>query len=87
MFGFVQDKKLKIDEACSTAQEFTKLYYEFIDKKRSVSSVLPFYVFILLTSYPLVTVEALHGHSYIDLEWNVCCRKYRNPEVSREATN
>lgn len=29
-----QDLKSKIDQACRTAEEFTKLYYEFVDKRR-----------------------------------------------------
>jgi NTF2-related export protein 1/2 len=33
----LQDKRVLIDEACSTAQEFTKLYYECLDKKRNVT--------------------------------------------------
>ncbi|XP_034943147.1 NTF2-related export protein [Chelonus insularis] len=29
-----QDLKLKIDQACRTAEEFTKLFYETLDKRR-----------------------------------------------------
>lgn len=29
--------RVKIDTACTTAEEFTKLYYESVDKKRHVS--------------------------------------------------
>lgn len=29
-----QDLKTKIDQACRTAEEFTKLYYESVDKRR-----------------------------------------------------
>merc|ERR1712071_656841 len=36
----VVDKKVLLDQANSTALEFTKLYYEFIDKKRNVLSKL-----------------------------------------------
>ncbi|KZC15114.1 PREDICTED: NTF2-related export protein [Dufourea novaeangliae] len=35
-----QDLKSKIDEACRTAEEFTKLYYESIDKRRYLISRL-----------------------------------------------
>lgn len=37
MFHF-QDLKAKIDQACRTAEEFTKLYYEYLDKRRYVSN-------------------------------------------------
>ncbi|KAK4008260.1 NTF2-related export protein 1 [Daphnia magna] len=30
------DKRVLIDEACSTALEFTKLYYDCLDKKRNL---------------------------------------------------
>jgi len=30
--------KAKIDQACRTAEEFTKLYYEYLDKRRYVSN-------------------------------------------------
>jgi NTF2-related export protein 1/2 len=30
--------KTKIDMACHTAEEFTKLYYESVDKRRHVST-------------------------------------------------
>ncbi|XP_015520500.1 NTF2-related export protein [Neodiprion pinetum] len=35
-----QDIKSKIDEACRTAEEFTKLYYKAIDKQRYMISKL-----------------------------------------------
>lgn len=35
-----QDLKSKIDEACRTAEEFTKLYYENLDKRRYLMSRL-----------------------------------------------
>ncbi|XP_046651063.1 NTF2-related export protein 1-like [Daphnia pulicaria] len=38
--AIVVDKRVLIDEACSTAQEFTKLYYECLDKKRNLVSRL-----------------------------------------------
>ncbi|EFX71857.1 hypothetical protein DAPPUDRAFT_308659 [Daphnia pulex] len=38
--AIVVDKRVVIDEACSTAQEFTKLYYECLDKKRNLVSRL-----------------------------------------------
>lgn len=31
-----KDKQVFFEEACSTAEEFTKLYYECMDKKRNV---------------------------------------------------
>lgn len=31
------DFRSKVDESCRTAEEFTKLYYESVDKKRHVS--------------------------------------------------
>ncbi|XP_070151755.1 NTF2-related export protein isoform X1 [Polyergus mexicanus] len=33
-----QDLKAKIDQACRTAEEFTKLYYEYLDKRRYLIS-------------------------------------------------
>lgn len=33
-----QDLKNKIDQACHTAEEFTKLYYESVDKRRHLMS-------------------------------------------------
>ncbi|XP_012531169.1 NTF2-related export protein [Monomorium pharaonis] len=33
-----QDLKSKIDQACRTAEEFTKLYYEYLDKRRYLIS-------------------------------------------------
>ncbi|XP_024874302.1 NTF2-related export protein-like [Temnothorax curvispinosus] len=33
-----QDLKAKIDQACRTAEEFTKLYYESLDKRRYLIS-------------------------------------------------
>ncbi|PSN33876.1 hypothetical protein C0J52_19420 [Blattella germanica] len=33
-----QDMKTKIDQACHTAEEFTKLYYESVDKRRHLMS-------------------------------------------------
>ncbi|XP_020297625.1 NTF2-related export protein-like [Pseudomyrmex gracilis] len=33
-----QDLKAKIDQACRTAEEFTKLYYETLDKRRYLIS-------------------------------------------------
>ncbi|XP_020296190.1 NTF2-related export protein-like [Pseudomyrmex gracilis] len=33
-----QDLKAKIDQACQTAEEFTKLYYETLDKRRYLIS-------------------------------------------------
>ncbi|XP_014608528.1 PREDICTED: NTF2-related export protein isoform X1 [Polistes canadensis] len=38
--GGQQDLKSKIDEACRTAEEFTKLYYENLDKRRYLMSRL-----------------------------------------------
>ncbi|KAF7405121.1 NTF2-related export protein isoform X1 [Vespula maculifrons] len=35
-----QDLKSKIDQACRTAEEFTKLYYESLDKRRYLISRL-----------------------------------------------
>ncbi|XP_011166085.1 NTF2-related export protein [Solenopsis invicta] len=35
-----QDLKSKIDQACRTAEEFTKLYYESLDKRRHLISRL-----------------------------------------------
>lgn len=35
-----QNLKNKIDLACRTAEEFTKLYYDTIDKRRHVSRLL-----------------------------------------------
>ncbi|XP_060822581.1 NTF2-related export protein [Bombus pascuorum] len=35
-----QDWKAKIDQACRTAEEFTKLYYESVDKRRYLISRL-----------------------------------------------
>ncbi|KAG7199901.1 hypothetical protein KM043_014346 [Ampulex compressa] len=35
-----QDLKAKIDQACCTAEEFTKLYYETLDKRRYLISRL-----------------------------------------------
>ncbi|XP_043518090.1 NTF2-related export protein isoform X2 [Frieseomelitta varia] len=35
-----QDLKTKIDQACRTAEEFTKLYYESLDKRRYLISRL-----------------------------------------------
>lgn len=37
---FQIDIKEKIDQACRTAEEFTKLYYDSVDKKRYVSFCL-----------------------------------------------
>lgn len=34
---FQQTLKGKVDQACRTADEFTKLYYESVDKRRHVS--------------------------------------------------
>ncbi|OAD59444.1 NTF2-related export protein [Eufriesea mexicana] len=36
----VRDLKTKIDQACRTAEEFTKLYYESLDKRRYLISRL-----------------------------------------------
>lgn len=36
----IQELKSRIEQACRTAEEFTKLYYECIDKKRHVSGSL-----------------------------------------------
>ncbi|XP_011701684.1 PREDICTED: NTF2-related export protein-like [Wasmannia auropunctata] len=33
-----QDLKAKVDQACRTAEEFTKLYYEYLDKRRYLIS-------------------------------------------------
>lgn len=48
IFVEFQDKKLKQDEACATGQQFTQLYYEFVDKKRNVSlsDCFPFLVML-----------------------------------------
>lgn len=35
-----QDLKTKIDQACRTAEEFTRLYYETLDKRRYLISKL-----------------------------------------------
>ncbi|XP_043286062.1 NTF2-related export protein [Venturia canescens] len=35
-----QDLKAKIDQACRTAEEFTKVYYESLDKRRYLMSRL-----------------------------------------------
>lgn len=37
---YLQDKRVLIDEACSTALEFTKLYYDCLDKKRNVTEII-----------------------------------------------
>lgn len=37
LFSWQMDFRSKVDESCRTAEEFTKLYYESVDKKRHVS--------------------------------------------------
>ena len=37
---FLQELREKIDQACRTAEEFTKVYYESLDKRRHVSSLI-----------------------------------------------
>nr|CAD7393448.1 unnamed protein product [Timema cristinae] len=34
LFTLLKDLKAKVDQACRTAEEFTKLYYESVDRKR-----------------------------------------------------
>lgn len=37
VFSLQMDLRSKVDECCRTAEEFTKLYYDTVDKKRHVS--------------------------------------------------
>lgn len=41
-FNSQMDFRAKVDESCRTAEEFTKLYYESVDKKRHVSQYTVF---------------------------------------------
>lgn len=50
----LQELRTKIDQACRTAEEFTKLYYESLDKRRYVShtNLSQFtYIIFILTSF------------------------------------
>nr|CAD7593559.1 unnamed protein product [Timema genevievae] len=38
LFTLLKDLKAKVDQACRTAEEFTKLYYESVDRKRHLMS-------------------------------------------------
>lgn len=68
----LQELRTKIDQACRTAEEFTKLYYESLDKRRYVSCTnIPH--FPTLSDVYFSSLQQLMSRLYMDtaiLIWN-----------------
>lgn len=57
----LQELRSKIDTACRTAEEFTKLYYESLDKRRYVSYTYKFIVIIIFHFIRLINFLFIHN--------------------------
>jgi hypothetical protein len=76
----IKELRAKIDQACRTAEEFTKLYYESLDKRRYVRYV---YIYIYIHAYVhmheflitfahfiiIANVTVVYGYCYFNMEW------------------
>ncbi|XP_043666278.1 NTF2-related export protein isoform X3 [Vespula pensylvanica] len=63
--GGQQDLKSKIDQACRTAEEFTKLYYESLDKRRYN------YIFQLISRLYLDTATLIWNGNGVETKDNI----------------
>lgn len=75
IFITFQDLKAKIDQACQTAEEFTKLYYETLDKRRYVREINTVITHLVCLIYKLCvkTMIQLISRMYMEtanLIWN-----------------
>lgn len=78
-----QDLKTKIDQACRTAEEFTRLYYETLDKRRYVSNNNAVKHIPWLYASTVYAISAdfktVHGFCVSDMErkWSSRQREYK----------